>query len=227
MKNIKCFFIVGVLIMLLSSCEYDNFDGPNATLKGRIVYENQNIGVRTNGPKLELWQDGYALKKSIPIYIAQDGTFSANLFKGQYKLVRKADAPWLAQLKDTIIVDVKGTTELDVEVTPYFIIKNEKINLENNQINIQFEIKKIVESAHVSAANIYFDKGILTDHNRNESKIDIPIGDLIDDEPILVQTNISIPEKLKDENYIFIRIGVLSDLSSEYYYTQSRKIELK
>ena len=225
MINKKILLALSICIALLSACQYDNFDEPDSTLKGSVVYDGQAVGVRTNGPRLELWQDGYALKKAIPVYIAQDGTFSARLFKGQYKLVRKADAPWLAQLSDTIIVDVKGTTNYDVEVTPYFSIKNEKYEKSGDNIKATFTIDKVVNSANLTAVNIYFGKGFLTDHNRNDVKIGVNLSEITDGKEVTITA--TIPEHLKNENYLYLRIGAQSNASSEYCYSPSHKISLK
>ncbi|WP_029902777.1 DUF3823 domain-containing protein [Prevotella sp. 10(H)] len=223
MKNIL--YIIPICIFLLSACEYDNYDEPNATLKGSVVYNGKSVGIRTDGPQLELWQDGFALKKSIPVYIAQDGTFSVSLFNGQYKLVRKADGPWLPQLNDTIIVDVKGNTVFDVPVTPYFVAKDESYQKVGETISVKFTVDKVVSTADLSSVNIYFGKGILTDHNRNEGIVNVPIGNVTVGQEITVSA--AIPAGLKNENFVFMRIGVLANVSSEYYYTQSQKINLK
>lgn len=59
----KILFIVACVSFLLASCEYDNYDAPSAKLSGRVLYNDAPVGVRTNGTQLELWQDGYELRK--------------------------------------------------------------------------------------------------------------------------------------------------------------------
>ena len=113
-------FIIVIISFIFTACEYDNFEEPKATLSGSVVYEGKPLGVRTNGTQLELWQDGYALRYAIPVHIAHDGSYSVSLFNGKYKMVRKAGAPWEAQLNDTIIIDVNNNTVFDVPVRPYF-----------------------------------------------------------------------------------------------------------
>ena len=117
-------YACAVLMMLFSSCEKDNFKEPASKLTGRVVYQQQPIGVRSMGVQFELWQPGYQLFTRIPLNIAQDGSFSAELFDGDYKLVRsKGAGPWTDN-SDTINVSVKGSVSVDVPVEPYFIIKN-------------------------------------------------------------------------------------------------------
>src|SRR5688572_5356036 len=116
----KLSFIIGSLVVFLAACKKDNFEPPKSWLTGKVVYQNQPLGVRSNGVQLELWQPGYANFSKIPVFVAQDGTFSANVFDGNYKLTfLRGNGPWV-ETTDTINVSVKGSTEVDVPVTPYF-----------------------------------------------------------------------------------------------------------
>ena len=207
------------------SCEHDNYDAPNAVLSGRIVYEDEPVGVRTNGAQLELWQEGYDLYKKIPVHISHDGTFSASLFSGQYKLVRLQGAPWLDQSSDTITVDVSGRTEVDVPITPYFTIIDESFVNEKNEIIAKFKINKIVEEAKIHSVNLYLGKAILTDHNKNEMSVSLDLDTYIIGEETMIKA--ALPKSLENNEYIFARIGVRSDHSNEYLYTQVKKINLK
>ncbi|WP_071147394.1 DUF3823 domain-containing protein [Bacteroides ihuae] len=222
-RNILSLIIICSL--LLSGCEYDNFDEPTSFLMGKVVYEGKTVGVRTNGPQLELWQDGYGLKKNIPIYIAQDGTYSVALFNGQYKMVRKAGAPWEAQLSDTIIVNVKNKTEYDVPVIPYFTITEEGFQKQGNTISAKFTINKIVSSAKIESVRLYLGSSVLTDQNKNEQAQNADIATIQIGQEATVTT--TIPTNLAQLDYIFVRVGVRATVSNEYYYTQVQKIALK
>ena len=219
----KILFIVACVCFLLASCEYDNYDAPSAKLSGRVLYNDAPVGVRTNGTQLEPRQDGYELYTKIPVYIAQDGTFSASLFNGQYKLVRLSGAPWEDQPMDTIRIEVKGNTVVDVPVKPYFIIKNESYQKgTGNAITVKFTIEKVVESAEVKSVNFYLGEGILTDHNKTEYKGELDLSGLVlGQETTMTAT---IPEKMLKNGYAFARIGVQSNKSNEYFYTQVQKV---
>src|SRR5690606_10220934 len=58
--------------VLLTGCDnifgLDNYDQPNATLTGRVVYNGEPIGVRSNGVTLQLWQPSYPLEQNVPVY---------------------------------------------------------------------------------------------------------------------------------------------------------------
>lgn len=223
MKNNIIYLLLG-LSLISGACEYDNYDEPNAMLYGKVAYDGQAVGVRTNGPQLELWQDGYALSTSIPVFIAQDGTYSVSLFDGEYKLVRKADSPWLPELSDTLIIRVNGHTEYDVPVTPYFSLHDDSYQVSDNTVSVTFNLDQVVEDVTIQEVNLYLGYTMLTDQNRNESVSYADVSGI----SLSGQNTLEavIPESLQDEEYIFARVGVRSNMSGEFSYGQVQKIEL-
>lgn len=211
--------------LFFTGCEYDNFDAPESTLSGKVIYDGKAVGVRNNGPRLELWQDGYALKAPIYVYLNQDGTFSASLFDGQYKLVRRGDSPWLQQATDTLLINVKGNTSIDVPVTPYFTITNDTFQKSGNTITAQFVVNKIVQSANVEVVRLYLSKSILIDQVQNAPGIEGNVSNLVFGQPTVISGVLT--DDLKNLDYVFARIGVKSASSGEYYYTAVQKINLK
>jgi len=211
--------------VFLAGCGYDNFNAPESSLSGRVVYDGKSVGVRNSGPQLELWQDGYALRTKIPVYLNQDGTFSASLFDGQYKLVRMGDSPWLQQASDTIIVNVKGNTSVDVPVTPYFTITGDSFQKSGNKISARFVVNKIVPSANVEFVRLYLGKSILTDQVQRELRVDGNVGALVFGQQSIIEGEL--PDNLKNLDYVYARVGVKSTASSEYLYTAIQKVSLK
>lgn len=221
----KLTVIIALLSLVFTSCEYDNFDEPNATLSGRIVYQGTPLGIRTNGAQLELWQGGYELYTKIPVYIAHDGSFSASLFNGQYKLVRLSGAPWLPQSQDTIIIDVKGHTVKDIEVVPYLSIRNESFQkVSTGTVTAKFTIDKVVDDSELAEVRLFFGKNLLTDQNKHEFAIDKPIETITPGQETSITA--TLPEDLVKLGYLFIRVGVRSNKSNEFIYTQVKKIDL-
>jgi len=211
--------------LLLAGCEYDNFEAPESTLSGRVVYEGKAVGVRNNGPQLELWQDGYPLRSSIPVYLKQDGTFSASLFDGRYKLVRRGDSPWLQQATDTVIVNVSGNTNVDLPVTPYFTLTNETFQKSGNAITARFVVNRVVQTAAIDFVRLYLGKSVLTDQVQRELVADANVGTLVVGQETAISGDL--PDNLKNLDFVFARIGVKSKSSGEYFYTPVQKIALK
>lgn len=224
MKKIYFYIIIICCLFTASSCNYDNFDEPKAMLTGKAVYDGEPVAVRSGSSEFALFQDGYALHGSIPVYIAQDGSYSVNLFNGDYKLVRMGNAPWERPSNDTIRITVKGNTVQDIPVTPYFFIRNASFTKNGNKIIANFTINKVSANANMEDVSLYLGKGILTDNNQKEAVLSL--GNKIPLEQA-THAEMEIPNNLANETYIYARIGVKSDKSSEYCYSQSIKVILK
>tara|TARA_B100000929_G_scaffold259460_1_gene223238 strand:- start:1152 stop:1784 length:633 start_codon:yes stop_codon:yes gene_type:complete len=210
--------------MVLAGCELDNFDAPKAMLEGQVTYQGEPISVRSNSAEFQIWQDGYALNELIPVFIAQDGTYSVSLFEGEYKLVRRGGDPWLPQLNDTIVVQVSGNTQVDVPVTPYINISNENFQMNGSTLSANFQIDQIVADTNVQEISIMLSRNILLDRNIND------FNKVIELESFEFGTSnsvaIEIPESLRDEGYLFVRIGAKSSMANELIYTNAQKIDL-
>ena len=123
-NNLFIYLLLMVLTVGSVGCTKDNYEPPKSQMTGRVVYNGQPIGVRSNGVQLELWQHGYAFFSKIPVYVAQDGSFSALLFDGNYKMTRQNGVgPWVNNT-DSLDVKVSGNTIVDMPVTPYSIVKS-------------------------------------------------------------------------------------------------------
>lgn len=216
-------YIIALLCFVLAGCEYDNFEAPKSTLSGKVVYKGNPVGIRTNGPQLELWEDGHELYTKIPVYIAHDGTYSASLFDGQYKLVRLSGAPWEPQSRDTVIIDVKGNTVQDIEVVPYFILRNESFQKGGSgSVTAKFIVDKVVTESELAEVRVYFGKSILTDQNKHEFAVNADIATVnIGQETVVTAT---LPAQLAAMDYVFVRIGVRSNKTNEFYYSQIQKL---
>ncbi|MEO2073578.1 MAG: DUF3823 domain-containing protein [Zunongwangia sp.] len=210
--------------MVLAGCELDNFDAPKAMLEGQVTYQGEPISVRSNSAEFQIWQDGYALNELIPVFIAQDGTYSVSLFEGEYKLVRRGGDPWLPQLNDTIVVQVSGNTQVDVPVTPYINISNENFQINGSTLSANFQIDQIVADTNVQEISIMLSRNILVDRNINDFNkvIELKSFEFGTSNSVAIE----IPESLRDEGYLFVRIGAKSSMANELIYTNAQKIDL-
>src|SRR4030095_14645758 len=156
MRNIFFSTLSIAILVLVTGCKKDNYDPPTSQLTGRVVFQGQAVGVRSNIIQLELWQSGYQLYTKIPVNVAQDGTFSAALFDGDYKLTRlKGNGPW-ADNTDTIAVQVRGATTVDVPVDPYFLTKSETITKATaTTINATFSLQRVNTTKNLELVRLY------------------------------------------------------------------------
>jgi len=152
-------------VLALGSCGLDNYDAPKSKILGRIVYNGTPVGVRGTGEavQLQLFQDGYQLRNPIPVYVKQDGTFEATLFDGQYKLVtRDNNGPWVND-RDTTIIDLKGTAQVDVNVRPFYTLSDVQIALEGNTVNASFQINEAAGGRDIDYVMILVSKTSFVD----------------------------------------------------------------
>jgi hypothetical protein len=226
-RIIQCIPALLLALMVgLSGCEKDNRTEPKSVLKGRIVHEGQAVGVRSNGVQLELWQRGYQLFTKIPVHVNQDGTFSASLFDGNYKLVRlRGNGPWIDNT-DTIDVALRGTTEIDVPVVPYFVFKNDTYSKGEGKVSATFNLQQVNNTRTLERVNLYIGTTTIVDPNNNvgnAQEVAAKITDL--SKPITL--TVTIPANQAGRDYIYARIGVKTSGVGEMLFGLPQKIMLK
>ncbi len=217
LKNIKSCLIL-LVGLAAASCEFDNFEEPKSTLSGRIVYNNEALGLRSNGVELELWQRGYDLFQKIPVYVAQDGTFSAVVFDGDYKMTLiRGNGPWMDRT-DSIDVQVRGSQMIDVEVQPYYAINNPSFTVSGSSLAMTFTLEDTNSGRDLEFAAVYMGRTSLTDAVRNEGVHLIPMDDIVFGTPMTVE--VPIPSNLSGRSEIFVRVGAKTTGVAELVYSQ-------
>ena len=211
---------------VLAGCDFnvfDNYDEPNATLTGRLVYQGNPVGLRSNGVQLQLWQPGYELNQSIPIYVGQDGTFSARLFDGDYRLNLVAgNGPWLDS-PDTIQVQVRGEAQVDVPVMPYYTIQNPDTRFVSGAIESTFTIGSVTTSRAVEYVGLYVSTTSFVDRNNMSVRLERPRSAI----PSLaapITLSVTLPPNLAQRNDVHARIGVKTVGVAELLYSPVEKI---
>lgn len=233
------------LVCLFAGCKKDNYKTPESTITGRVVYQGQPIGVRSNGVTLELWQHGYALFNKVAINVAQDGTFSAKIFDGDYLITRlKGNGPWQDQT-DSIAVHLKGTAAVDVPVTPYFTVSNDAytFNKADSTITGTFSIAQVVAGKAIEKISLSVSTTSIVDINNQIAftSMDInppanaftaPVSIKIDIRPRLYTQGTQASAKLLmgdlfQKKYAYVRFGVKPVGVAERVYTVVKKIDLQ
>lgn len=228
-KILKIYAIV--FSLTLTACEYDNFETPKSVLSGQITHGGAAVQIRNNGPELELWQDGFALRSKISVYADQNGHFSAELFDGRYKLTRLSNAPWLQQPTDTILVEVKGNTTINVPVTPYFSVPNVSASFSGNAVTCGFEVSKVLESAQVDDVRLFISTTTIVDNVNNEQNEGFNLANLAFGQSMSMTASLNdlLLRKAAKLNIdqLFVRIGVRSKSAGEYNFSSVEKIKIK
>ena len=224
MKSKLISLAILIFVLFLTGCSYDNFNPPTSFLAGSVTYNNNPVGVRSNATQLELWQYGYALRSKIAISIAQDGTYSARLFDGKYKLVRLAGGPWVSQT-DSLDVNVSGNTIINVPITPFYTINNDSYVLNSGVISSTCTVTKIGTAA-ITSLTLYVGSTNIVDANNTAQSTTLNAAALTDLSAPKTIT-VAINSTLAARSYVFVRLGVLSAGSSERLYSPVQKILLR
>ena len=222
----KVFLSIGTVLLLFAACTKDNYEPPKSMLNGLVVYQNQPLGVRSNGVTLELWQPGYAFFNKITVQVDQDGTFSASLFDGDYKLTRlKGNGPWVDNT-DTINVSVRGGANVDVPVDPFFIVKTQNFTRTGTTINATITIQRVNTTKPLELVRVYIGQTLITDQNNNNANSQKVAADITDiNAPINI--SVTVPSTLTGKDYAFLRVGVKTVGVGELLYSTPQKVALK
>ena len=217
------FFSLLAATVLLAGCTKDNYEPPQSTLTGRVVYNNQPVGVRTNGVQLELWQRGYQLFTKIPVYVGQDGSFSATLFDGDYKLVRlRGNGPWVDNT-DTINVAVRGAVAIDVPVQPYYVISNPTVQRSGATLSATCSVTQAAAGRAIERVTLYVGTTQFVDATNNAGSVNVPAATLADLSKPLSAT-LALPASVAGRSYFYTRIGVKTVGVAELLYTPVQQL---
>lgn len=218
------FLLLFCLLFFVSSCSKDNLDTPTSYLQGKIMYNGESLNLRGTGQavQLQLYQDGWQKHDPIPVYVGQDGSFSANLFNGDYKLVtRDKNGPWV-NTRDTLRITLKGHENVELNVTPYFLISDEQITLSNFTLSVNCTIHKIVQEAKINKVICILSTTQFADDVNNiyNSIIEQPTED-----KVTFTTNLDTNKDIVEAKSLFARIGVQAESADQAIY--SKVIRLK
>lgn len=221
MNRFACLSLI--LVASLTACEFDNYPAPDAELTGRIVYDDQPVGVRQNAIQLELWQDGYELRREIPVNVHQDGTFAAKLFDGEYKLVLKENTgPWKNDA-DTVVVMLNGSESLDVGVEPYFVVSGEAFTLDGTTLTATFDVERVVDGSELERVGLYVGASHFVDSRYHATRIEQPAA--LESSPGGFTLTLDLADAFADEEQLFARIAVKTAGVEEMLYTPVATLE--
>ncbi|MBD2703557.1 DUF3823 domain-containing protein [Spirosoma sp. BT702] len=241
----KTYILLIATFLTLTGCAYDNFEPPKSTFEGRLVYKGEpllmqsaNVAVGNNSDFpvfLELWQKAYNNRSSIRIPIKQDGTFSSLLFDGEYKLiVPNGQGPFLwkrtaSNTPDSLNVTVQGSQKLDIEVMPYYMLRNPKMSLSGRKVSGSVSLEKVITDATngkaVERVSLYVNRTQFVDAGNSLNKADLAGADIKDIANVSL-TTADLPALVPAQAYVYARIGLKISGVEDMIYTPVQKIDL-
>ncbi len=216
MKAIKSYILVLLGAFTLGSCAYDNYEAPDAKLEGRLVYQGEPLNLDARDVNMELWEPGWKKKSKMNVQVDQTGSFSALLFNGSYRLYIPPNpvpfriAPKDQMIGDSVVVEMNGNKTMDIEVTPYYLVKNASITNAGRTINASFAIEKIITDANAKNVDEVF--LYVSRSNMVSARNDIGGVTSIKGADITDLSNLTLSRTVQDLTpmppYVFARIGV-------------------
>lgn len=222
MKRLILTLLAG-LGLLAASCKRDNITPPSSQLSGRIVYQGQTLNVRGQGAiQLELWQRGEAFFNKIPVFVNQDGTYNATLFDGNYKMTRIRDGgPW-QNLTDSIDVQVRGTTVIDVPMQPFFTIGTTTITKSGTNLVASCQVAK-TGTRNIESVTLYLSVTQFSDMANQIANIGKSAADLTNlSQPV----SLTLPIPATARGTMYARVGVKTQGVAEMIYSPVQQITL-
>jgi hypothetical protein len=200
--------------------------------------QSANVGVGNNSDFpvfIELWQKAYQNRSSIRIPIKQDGSFSAVLFDGDYKLiVPNNQGPFLwkrtaLNTPDSLSVSLKGSQTLDIEVMPYYLVGEPQFSVNGRRVTGKVKIDKIITDAingkTVERVSLYVNKSQFVDAGNSINKADLA-GSAIPDLNNVTIVTPDISAMVPAQNYVFARIGVKITGVEDMIYSPVQRVSL-
>ena len=233
MKRSINFLFILTLLVVFASCKKDNFDPPGSTFKGRITYQGQPIMVEQAQVRFQLWESGWGLYAPIDVAISQEGNFSSVLFDGNYKIVLpKNDGPYLAKVdggaaKDTIMLNIQGNKEMDIEVLPYYMVRSAQFAQAGGRVNATVKIEKIITDANaknIESVSLYINKTAFVGAGGNlqiqRKDSSVVAGTDLNN----LQLSVPIPSITPAQNFVYARVGVKIANVEDRLYSPIQKI---
>ena len=235
MRTLKLFILLGIMTAFLASCEKDNYDAPGSFLRGNIVYNGEPINVSYNDVTFQLWEPGWQKSSSIDVVVDQDGSYSELLFDATYKLIIPvSQGPWRNKINtetnsDTIIVNLKGSMDLDIEVEPYYLIQNTQFSASGRNITANFKAAKIITDADardIEEVGLYVNKTQFVDFRGDYNVVNTKIGGGDITDPNSINMTVTVPDLVPTQDYVYARVGLKISGIEDMIFSPVQRVDL-
>ena len=146
MKTINLYILV-ILGFLVSSCELDNYDGPDSKFYGSIIDTGTNEPIPQDliqGSVIDYIELGFENPQIQQLRFKADGTFQNNLmFSGTYE-IQPVRGNFLEVPLETI--EISGDTEHNFMALPYIRVNDVtmELNADSSKVIATFKLEQLV-----------------------------------------------------------------------------------
>jgi hypothetical protein len=229
-------YMLGLVIsVFMASCAYDNYEPPKSYLKGKIMYNGEAINVASGEVQLRLIEPGWVRQNPIDIQVAQDGSFSALLFDATYKLyIPGGQGPYRTILNqetnsDTILVSLKGSKEMNIEVLPYYMLRSPAFSMSAKKLTATCRLEKIITDANarnIDRVFLYVSKTQFVDNRTSIVREEDVTANMDDLNNVTLSVNVpAVP--LSTQSYVYARIGVKIAGVDDLLFSPVQKLDIQ
>jgi Protein of unknown function (DUF3823) N-terminal domain/Domain of unknown function (DUF3823_C) len=229
MKNLFRYILISLLIIFIFSCKKDNAKEPGSFLTGHLVYQGDTIQVERNQVPFQIYQYGFGKTGAINGTFEQDGSYSAVLFDGDYKLIiPTGQGPFVSSAaSDSLSITLKGSQSVDIDVTPYYMIRNAQITASAGNVSATFKAEKIITDStakDIERVSLYVNKTQFVSGGDNIAVTDLAGGSITD--PNNIALNVTVPALVPAQTYVFVRIGIKIANVEDMIFSPLQKVQL-
>ena len=233
MKNILQYIILAIAGSALMACEKDNYEPPNAQLSGRLVYQGEPIYVEYDRVTYELYQDGFGKTGPLTSTFTQEGVFSQLLFDGDYQMViPSGQGPFVTPQNDTgeadtMLITLRGSETLDIEVTPFWVIQNPQLTAGDGSVTGTLALEQVAtgdDARDVESVTLYVSKTAFANSQTNIATTTVAGSDITDVDDVSLSA--TVPELIPTQNYVFASIGVKFAGADDLIFSPTQKLDL-
>jgi hypothetical protein len=164
MKKAIIFNLIAGMVLLFS-CELDNYDPPTMTIEGKIVDQVTGENLYTqqpNGIKIRLLEEGYSNPTPYDFWAMSDGTFRCTkVFAGKYKVLA-LEGSFEDSSVEQLTVDVtKSNQDIEFRVEPYARLKNVAITVTGTTVKATYKIEYTTSSRKPTRSVLLLHESVL------------------------------------------------------------------
>jgi len=234
MKNLFRYIIVPVLLISFYSCKKDNYAAPGTYLTGAIMYKGDSINVERNQVPYQIYQYGFGKVGAINGTFAQNGAYSQVLFDGDYKfIIPNGQGPFIFKqtssgAPDSIAVSLRGDQTLNLEVTPYYMVRNTQVSASSGTVTATFKAEKIITdpsmAKDIERVSLYINNTEFTSGGDNIAVTNMD-GSAITD-PNNISLSVGVPTSALNKTYVYARVGIKIVNVEDMIFSPLQKVQL-
>jgi hypothetical protein len=222
----KLLAICGCFTLLFSSCEKDNYSGPDAGIKGMLIDAETNepfqAGAQSRIRLIEVKYGDLATPQNSQI--RNDGTYeNSPIFSGKYKAFPIEGAFFPA---DTIVVDLQGLTEVNFKVIPFLRV-TATATASAGSVSVTYKLSRSKVDGKIKEARVLVSQVPTVTNSVADFSTTRTFATTVTDDIILAAEYTDIVTGLTSGNTYYVRVSALAtNALSSYNYSPVMKVTI-